>query len=107
MDDNDKRQLLSMLALARKAGRLAAGEESCLKAIRDGSAFIVFLAVDASDNTRKKFNDKAAFYNANILSMFTKDDIGIHVGLYDRAALAVTDESFANKMKQIITRSGT
>ena len=98
---NDKTKLLSMLALARKAGKVVAGGDGCEKAIRDGKALLVFLASDASANTQKKFRDKTSFYNAPLTEIFTKDDLS-HIGLEDRAVVAILDENFAKKMKEML-----
>lgn len=106
MNEGDKKRLLAMVALARKAGKLVTGEDSCIKAMRDGKARLVLLALDASGNTQKKFRDKAAFYGCDIVSNCTKDEIGRHTGLHNRAAVVVADESFANKMREIISRAG-
>ena len=105
MDDNEKKRLLSMVALARKAGRLTTGEEGCEKAVRQGIAQLIFVAADASANTQKKFGNKAAFYGVQICNLLTKEEIGRHTGLYNRAAFVVTDENFANKMREIIEKS--
>ena len=45
---------LQYLALARKAGRLAVGEESCGAAAASGKARLMLLASDASENARKR-----------------------------------------------------
>jgi len=98
---NDKTKLLSMLALARKAGKVVAGGDGCEKAIRDGKALLVFLASDASANTQKKFRDKTSFYDVPLAEMFTKDEIS-RIGLENRAVAAILDENFAKKMNQMI-----
>ncbi|MDR2183318.1 MAG: ribosomal L7Ae/L30e/S12e/Gadd45 family protein [Clostridiales bacterium] len=97
-----KKRLLSMFALARKAGKLTAGAEGCQKAMRAGTAYLVHVSRDASANTRKKFGDKANFYKAPIYSMFTKEEINRHIGLAGCATFVVTDQSFATKIIEII-----
>jgi len=97
-----RKKLLSMLALARKAGKLLAGEETCEKAIRSGEARLVHVATDASANTQKKFGNKAQFYETPIYSLFTKEEIDRHIGLHNRATFVVTDENFARKILEII-----
>ena len=101
-----KKRLLSMVALARKAGKLVAGEESCEKAIRSGEALLVHVARDASANTQKKFGNKANYYKTPIYSLFTKEEINRHIGLHNRATFVVTDENFAAKIKEIAEELG-
>ena len=43
-----------MLGLCQRAGKLSSGETGCLAAVRDGSAELIIVADDASDNTKKK-----------------------------------------------------
>ena len=44
---------LSMLGLARRAGKVVSGEFSVEKAVKSGKAYLVIVAEDASDNTIK------------------------------------------------------
>ena len=46
-------KILSMLGLAKKAGKLAGGEFSVEKAVKSGRAAVVIVAADASQNTHK------------------------------------------------------
>ena len=99
--ERTKNKLLSMLALARKAGKVAAGGDICDKAIRDGKALLVFLAADASANTRKRFHDKVAFYPTPMTEIFSMENFD-NIGLNNRAVLVITDENFAKIMKEMI-----
>ena len=51
------RKELSLLGLAAKAGKVVSGEFATENAVKSGKAFLVLTAEDASNNTRKKFND--------------------------------------------------
>ena len=96
-----RKQLLSMVALARRAGKIVTGEDSCHRAIRSGEALLVLLASDASANTQKKFRDKTNFYNVPIIEHFTRDEITTHTGLQNRATIAITDQNFAKKIQEL------
>ena len=96
-------RLLNLISLCKKAGKLAAGEENCEKAIQKGLAKIVFLATDASDNTKKKFNNKAAYYDVPIYTLFTKEVLGNSIGMQGRATIVITDEGFAKKIMELVT----
>ena len=99
--NDDKTRLLSMLALARKAGKVITGGDSCEKAIKDGKAQLVFLASDTSPNTQKKIRDKTTFYKTPLSEIFTKEDLN-QIGLENRVTLAVVDENFSKKMTELI-----
>ena len=102
MDDIAKKRLLSMIALARKAGKFAAGEETCEKAIKNGAACFIHISCDASANTQKKFRSKADYYKLPVYSIFSKEEIERHIGLCNRATFVVTDKNFAKKIMEII-----
>lgn len=55
-------KVLSMLGIAAKAGGVASGEFSTEKAVKDGRAWLVIVASDASENTQKHFRDMTTFY---------------------------------------------
>ena len=54
--------VLSMLGLAKRGGNIVSGEFSVENAIRDGSAYLVVIAKDASDKTKKKFSVSMQHY---------------------------------------------
>ena len=56
------RKELSLLGLAAKAGKVVSGEFATENAVKSGKAFLVLTAEDASNNTRKKFNDMCTYY---------------------------------------------
>ena len=60
MKNNNK--VLSLLGLATKAGKVASGEFSTEKSVKTGKGFLVLVADDASQNTRKKFQNMCDFY---------------------------------------------
>ena len=55
-------KVLSLLCIAMRGRNLVSGEFQTLEAVRNGSAMLVIIAEDASDNTRKLFTDKCSFY---------------------------------------------
>ncbi|MDY5023246.1 MAG: ribosomal L7Ae/L30e/S12e/Gadd45 family protein, partial [Blautia sp.] len=53
---------MSLVGLATKAGKTASGEFSTEKAVKTGKAYLVLVAEDASENTKKKFRNMCTFY---------------------------------------------
>lgn len=96
-----------MLGLAAKAGRVASGEFSTEKAVRDHRAYLVIVAADASENTQKQFSDMAKFHGVPMYRYGDKEALGHSIGRQFRASLAVTDERLAHsiedKLKQMLT----
>lgn len=54
--------VLSMLGIAAKAGRVASGEYQTENMVKSGKSHLVIVAEDASDNTKKTFRNKCEFY---------------------------------------------
>ena len=84
-----------MIGLATRAGKTKSGEFSTEKSVKTGRAFLVVIAGDASDNTKKKFRDMCTFYKVPIYCYSDKNDLGKAMGKEFRASLAVEDENFA------------
>jgi ribosomal protein L7Ae-like RNA K-turn-binding protein len=91
---------LSYLGLALRAGKLASGDEAVLKAVRDGTAKLVFLAGDASDNAKKKYRDKCAYYNVPLLEIWGRRELGHSIGKPERVVVAVTDEGLSELVRK-------
>lgn len=56
---------------------------------------MVFVAEDASENTKKKFRDMCSFYQVPVYFLAEKERLGRSIGKEFRASLAVEDENFA------------
>lgn len=95
---------LSLIGLATKAGKTVSGEFCTEKEVKSGRGFLVIIAADASDNTKKKFQNMCEFYQVPVRICHDKDTLGHAMGKEFRASLAVLDEGFAkNIMKQLDT----
>ena len=100
-------KVLSLIGLASKAGRIASGEFSTEKSVKTGKAFLVFVAGDASENTKKKFRNMCDFYEVPVYFLADKEELGRFCGKQFRASLAVQDENFAKAMIKELERSLT
>lgn len=86
---------LSMLGIATKAGKVVTGEFSTEKAIKTGKAYLVIVAGDASDNTKKKFRNMCDYYHVTIKEFADKYSLGAACGKDFRASLAITDDGLS------------
>ena len=87
---------LSLISLATKAGKTASGEFNTEKEVKSGHAALVIVATDASENTKKKFQNMCEFYEVPIYFYGDKDTLGHAMGKEFRASLAITDVGFAD-----------
>ena len=96
MEIKTDKKILSLFGLAARAGKIASGEFQTETAVKSGTAYLVVVAEDASENTRKLFSDKCSFYKIPVITLGTKEELGHAIGKEYRASLAVLDEGFAN-----------
>ena len=90
------RKTFGPLGLAMKSGNVASGEFMTEKAIRSGTAKLVIVAEDASDNTKKKFRNSCSYYQVPMAVFGEKEILGNAIGKEFRASLAVLDQGFAS-----------
>ena len=101
-------KILSLVSLATRAGKTVSGEFCTEKEVKSGRAYLVLVADDASDNTKKKFRNMCEFYEVPIYFYKDKDTLGHAMGKEFRASLAILDEGFAKEiMKQMKTEDNT
>ena len=91
--NNDK--ILSLMGLAKKAGKLKGGEYCVEAELKKGRAKLVVAALDASDNTKKSYSDMCMYRKVPFALYSNKEDLGRSIGSNERAAVVITDEGFA------------
>ena len=89
---------LSMLGLAARAGRIVSGEFTVEKEVKSGRAYLVLIAEDASENTRKKFQNLCEFYEVPMRLWYDRERLGHFIGKDFRASVAILDEGFADNI---------
>lgn len=95
--------VLSLVSIAKKAGKVAAGEFQTENAVKSGTASLVIVSSEASGNTRKKFGNMCDFYEVPICIYGTKEALGTAIGCEFRASLAILDQGLADA---IMKKSG-
>ena len=98
--NNADRKILSLIGLATKAGKIASGEFQTENAVKDKTAYLVLVAEDASENTKKLFRDKCSFYQIPVYIAGTKEALGAAIGKEYRASVAVLDAGFATAIQK-------
>lgn len=92
----------SMLGLATRSRNLVSGEFSTEKAVKEKKAFLVIVAADASDNTKKQFRNMCNFHHVDYRELGSKAELGHAMGKEERASLAITNEGFAKSIVKIL-----
>ena len=91
-------KVLSLLGIAMRGRNLVSGEFQTIEAVRKGSAMLVIVAEDASDNTKKLFNDKCSYYRVPIMCYGTKEELGRAIGKNLRSSLGVCNAGLAEEI---------
>ena len=92
-------RVYQMLGITANSGSVVSGEFSTEKAVKTGQAYLVIVSEEASENTKKKFENMTDFYKVPIYIFGTKEDLGRCIGKEFRASLAITDENLANAVE--------
>lgn len=99
-------RIYSFLGLAAKAGRLLSGDDTCDRALKSGKVHLLIVAEDASELTRKTFDDACRFRQVDIRFFGQKQELGRSIGKEVRAVIAVRDAGFAGRLKEMIDSIG-
>ncbi|MCM1123160.1 MAG: ribosomal L7Ae/L30e/S12e/Gadd45 family protein [Eubacterium sp.] len=106
MDSRPKRdRVLSMLGLATRSKNVVSGGFATEEAVKSGKAYLVIIAEDASDNTRKKYSNMCEFYGVSYKYYSVKAILGHAIGKEERSCLAVTDKGFADSIQKHLVDS--
>ena len=98
----EKAKAYGYLGLAARARRAVSGEFQTEAAIKNGSAKVVILAEDASENTKKHFRDMCTFRNIPVVFLGTREELGHNIGREFRSSVAVTDPGLAEAMIKVL-----
>ncbi len=101
----ENNKILSLLGLAQNGGRISSGEFMTEKSVKEGKAFLVIVAEDASDNTKKNFQDMCNFYHVPLVIVGRKEALGHAIGKQIRASIAVNDSGFAKSIQKLVADS--
>ena len=89
-------KVFSLLGIAMRGRNLVSGEHQTLEAVKKGSAMLVVIAEDASDNTKKLFSDKCTFYKVPVFRYGTKESLGRAIGKDLRSSVCICDAGLAD-----------
>ena len=96
------KKVLSLLGLATRSRNVVSGEFMTEKSVKSGTAKLVIVADDASDNTKKEFRDMCKFYKLPCYFFGTKEELGKSMGKEIRASLSITDDGFAGSIIKLL-----
>jgi ribosomal protein L7Ae-like RNA K-turn-binding protein len=94
------RQILSLLGLARRAGKIISGESQTEAILKKKKGYLLICAAD-SPGIQKKYEQWAGDLKIPFIVFGTKQELGAALGLAPRAVVLVTDEGFAKAILKV------
>jgi len=97
-------RFLSLLGLARRAGRLGLGHDAAVEAIVKNSAKLCIVSCDASERLKNELKHACTYNGKNIPFIevgFTMEQLSKAIGS-KAAVLTVNDEGFAKAIRECI-----
>ena len=82
-----------------RAGALVTGQEIVEDYLRSKKVFYIFLANDASNNTKKAIKDKAKFYNVEVCDKYSSSELNQAIGKTGRMVFGITSMNFVKILK--------
>ena len=98
-------QAYNFLGLAQRAGKAFSGEAGAEAHLNRGNVKLVILAEDASDRTKRSFEELAAHRKTPVIIAGTKVKLGLALGKSPRSVIVITDEGFARRLEQFLGMS--
>lgn len=92
-------KILSNLGLCQKAGGLISGYDIVYEGIKNNKVLYIFLASDASNNTKKQVYDKAKSYNIEVCDKFSSDELNKSTGNLNKMVFGVVNRGFLKILK--------
>ena len=99
---SEDQQILNLLGLAMRAGKIVLGSEPTLTAIRGNKVQLAFFPSDGGPSQAKKFMVKSNFYHITLIQDYTKQQLINAIGV-NRSIFAIADRGFSRKIKQLIS----
>ncbi len=96
----ENKKIISMLQIAKKAGKISYGIEAVRKSSFRKKAKLIIIASDIAERTLKDVNSFSNTIPLKDISL-SKIELGEFLGRKELAVLSVTDVNFANGIKRL------
>ena len=96
------KKLASYMGFAAKAGKLAAGTNTCIFTMAKGKARLLIVSEDLAENGRDKVLKAARQSGVEYRVYGSAEDLGHYTGKYGAGVFCITDDNFANVIVKTI-----
>lgn len=87
--------MINIIGLASRARKVTTGTDMTINSVRKGKIKLVFLATNASDNTKKLVSDKCKYYNVQVIEEFDSIELSKTTGKKNIMVVGITDNGFS------------
>ena len=91
---------LNNLGLAKRSGKTISGTDKVCEGLRNNNILLVFLAHDTAVNTYKKVTDKCSYYNTEIITKYSSEELSKALGVLNCHVVGIVDRGFAKLLKE-------
>jgi len=99
-----ERKAMSLLGMARRAGRVAWGYDAAMDAARKSPGGLLILSADASENTVRRFSRDEPYEHERAMSFSTREVLGRVLGTAPVAVVYVTDRRISDALRTELGR---
>jgi ribosomal protein L7Ae-like RNA K-turn-binding protein len=100
VDEVTLRKVITLMQLARKAGKAALGFEAVKRSLQHGECRLLIMAHDIGPHQQRSL----AHFTARSLTLTDKQTLGAAFAMNEIAVLAIDDSNFANGILKILNR---
>lgn len=95
-----EKKVMNLLGMAQRANQIVSGEYAVQKAIQEKRVYLLLIANDCADETRKTYTDLAEKYNVPFHYLLTREKLGQCIGKNFRAAAVLLDSGFSKAVEK-------
>ncbi|MBP1744033.1 MAG: ribosomal protein L7Ae family protein [Firmicutes bacterium] len=88
----------NFMGISKKAGYIKEGYNNCEELIKKRKIYLIILSKEASENTKKKFNNYSSRYKVPVISDLPKEELGRCLGLEEINIVGISDQKMAKQL---------
>ena len=95
-------KICGLLGLARRAGKLSFGTETCMQEIEKNKIKLVIIAIDAAERTKMNFINICNKKKIPIFEILNINELSNSIGQNNKAVIGIKDINFSKEIIKII-----
>lgn len=94
-------KILGLLGLSARARKFCFGNDSVLQELEKRKVYLIIIATDASDKTKKNWRFYSEKYNCKLIEISNIDNLSKAIGKSNKAVIGIEDENLASGIAKI------